>query len=99
MERYVGRGALCAFCFSSVALYLPSSACAVVLSEVLYDATGSDAGKSFVELYGTPGTNLSGWSLRGVNGGDGAVYASTYGVFPGLVQGVDLSQEDAVPAE
>lgn len=74
MERYVARGALCAFCFSSVALSLPSSACAVVLSEVLYDATGSDAGKSFVELYGTPGTDLSGWSLRGVNGGDGAVY-------------------------
>lgn len=74
MERYVARGALCAFCFSSVALSLPSSACAVVLSEILYDATGTDAGKVFVELYGAPGTDLGGWSLRGVNGGDGNVY-------------------------
>lgn len=74
MERSVARGALCALCFSSVALSLPSSACAVVLSEILYDATGTDAGKVFVELYGAPGTDLSGWSLRGVNGGDGSVY-------------------------
>lgn len=74
MERCIARGALCALCFSSAALSLPSSACAVVLSEILYDATGSDAGKVFVELYGAPGTDLGGWSLRGVNGGDGAVY-------------------------
>lgn len=74
MERYLARGALCALCLSSVALSLPSSACAVVLSEVLYDAAGSDGGKVFVELYGTPGTDLAGWTLRGVNGGDGTVY-------------------------
>lgn len=74
MERYATRGALCALCLSSVAMSFPSAACAVVISELLYDATGADAGRTFVELYGAPGTDLSGWSLRGVNGGDGSVY-------------------------
>lgn len=74
MERYAARGALCALCLSSVTLSFPTSACAVVISELLYDAAGTDAGKVFVELYGAPGTDLSGWTLRGVNGGDGSVY-------------------------
>lgn len=74
MERYAARGALCALCLSSVAMSFPTSACAVVISELLYDAAGTDAGKVFVELYGVPGTDLGGWSLRGVNGGDGSVY-------------------------
>jgi MYXO-CTERM domain-containing protein len=52
---------------------LAARAHAVVLSEVLYDATGSDNGKVFVELYGAPGTVLDGWKLEGVNGADGAV--------------------------
>jgi hypothetical protein len=46
---------------------------AVQISEVLYDATGSDNGKVFVELWGTAGTSLDGYTLEGVNGGDGAV--------------------------
>jgi hypothetical protein len=46
---------------------------AVQISEVLYDATGSDNGKVFVELWGTAGTSLDGYKLEGVNGGDGAV--------------------------
>ena len=53
---------------------LPSSAAALpLISEVLYDATGSDDGKSFVELYGTPGTLLDGMRLEGVNGAGGAI--------------------------
>lgn len=38
----------------------------VVISEIFYDAVGSDAGKEFIELYnrGTAGVNLSGWSLK-----------------------------------
>ncbi len=44
-----------------------------LLSEVLYDATGSDAGRGFVELYGAPGTSLEGLVLEGVNGANGAV--------------------------
>lgn len=74
MERYPYRGALCALCLSTLSLTLPSTAAAVVISEVLYDATGTDAGNVFVELYGAPGTDLGGWSLRGVNGADGNIY-------------------------
>lgn len=48
-------------------------AAAVQLSEVLYDAVGSDNGTIFVELYGAPGTSLDGWHIEGVNGADGAI--------------------------
>lgn len=44
-----------------------------VISEVFYDAVGSDDGLSFVELYGVPGASLSGLVLEGVNGANGAV--------------------------
>lgn len=84
MERYPFRGALCALCLSTLPLTLPSTAAAVVISEVLYDAVGTDAGNVFVELYGAPGTDLGGWSLRGVNGADGNVYRTVAlnGVIP-----------------
>lgn len=73
MERLIPRTGMCALCLSAV-LSLPATANAVLISEILYDASGTDAGKVFVELYGAPGTDLSGWSLQGVNGGDGATY-------------------------
>jgi hypothetical protein len=44
-----------------------------LISEVLYDAVGSDDGQSFVELYGPPGTVLDGITLEGVNGSNGAI--------------------------
>jgi hypothetical protein len=44
-----------------------------LLSEVFYDAVGSDNGHSFVEIHGTPGTSLDGFSIEGVNGSNGAV--------------------------
>ena len=44
-----------------------------LISEVFYDAVGSDDGQSFVELYGEPGTSLDGFTLEGVNGFNGAV--------------------------
>ena len=47
-----------------------------VISELLYDAVGADDGKSFVELYGTPGAALDGLRLQVVNGDTGAVAAS-----------------------
>ena len=47
-----------------------------VISEVLYDAAGTDNGSVFVELFGTPGTLLDGLLLEGVNGSDGSVYRS-----------------------
>lgn len=47
-----------------------------LISEVYYDAVGSDDGVSFVELYGAPGTLLDGLSVEVVNGADGAVVAT-----------------------
>ena len=44
-----------------------------LLSEVLYDAVGSDSGRVFVELHGVAGTSLEGLVLEGVNGANGAV--------------------------
>ena len=43
------------------------------ISEVFYDAVGSDNGHSFVELYGAPGTSLAGFVLEGVNGAGGGI--------------------------
>jgi hypothetical protein len=49
-------------------------ACALpVISEIYYDAPGSDDGQVFVELAGTPGTSLEGLVLEGVNGSGGVV--------------------------
>jgi hypothetical protein len=64
----------------------PARACALpLISEVFYDAAGSDNGKSFVELYGVPGTSLDGLVLEGVNGSNGAVgpVLILLGVIPG----------------
>ncbi len=58
----------------AILLGLPSAASALpLISEVFYDAVGSDDGLSFVELYGAPGTVLDGYTLEGVNGSNGAV--------------------------
>jgi len=68
-----------------VAALLPSVAGALpLLSEALYDVSGSDDGKVFVELYGTPGSSLDGLLLEGVNGSNGAVGPSLLlsGSFP-----------------
>ena len=42
-----------------------------LLSELFYDAVGSDDGLSFVELYGLPGTPLDGLVIEGINGANG----------------------------
>jgi hypothetical protein len=44
-----------------------------LISEVFYDAVGTDDGQSFVEIYGTPGASLDGFVIEGVNGADGSV--------------------------
>jgi hypothetical protein len=44
-----------------------------LLSEVFYDAAGSDNGKSFVEIFAAPGSALDGFFLEGVNGANGAI--------------------------
>lgn len=53
-----------------------SANAAPVISEVLYDAVGSDNGYMFVELYGAPGDSLSGLSLQGINGSTGVSYVT-----------------------
>lgn len=46
----------------------------VLISEALVDASGSDNGRTFVELAGPPGLSLAGYTLVGVNGGTGDAY-------------------------
>ncbi|MFQ5417752.1 MAG: hypothetical protein ACE5FL_11985 [Myxococcota bacterium] len=59
-----------------VALAPHTAAALPLLSEVFYDAAGSDNGLGFVEIYGSPGTILDGFVLEGVNGAHGAVTPS-----------------------
>ncbi len=63
----VAIGFLAAFVVAPEALAFP------LISEVFYDAVGSDDGQTFVELYGDPGTPLDELQLEVVNGSDGAV--------------------------
>ncbi len=46
----------------------------ILISEIFYDAVGHDSGLVFVELIGTPGTSLDGFSLLGINGDSGNTY-------------------------
>jgi hypothetical protein len=70
--------ALAAFAFAAPAAALPT------ISEVLYDAVGSDDGQGFVELYGEAGASLDGLRLELVNGDGGAIATrlTLFGVFP-----------------
>jgi hypothetical protein len=44
-----------------------------LVSELFYDAVGSDDGQSFVEISGEPGSSLEGFVIEGVNGSNGDV--------------------------
>jgi len=59
-------------------LLLPHARAAALplISEVYYDAVGTDDGLSFIELYGAPGTDLGGYLLEGINGSNGDVVPS-----------------------
>lgn len=65
-------------------LVAPAAQAVPLISELFYDAEGTDDGKSFVELYGTPGASLDGLRLEVVNGDNGAVVTglNLAGVFP-----------------
>src|SRR5690606_13242694 len=52
--------------------FSPAASALPILSELYYDAVGSDDGESFVELYGLPGTSLDGLAIDGINGSNGA---------------------------
>ena len=57
-----------------LALTAPEPARATpLISEVFYDAVGSDDGHSFVELAGEPDASVDGLVLEGVNGAGGGV--------------------------
>jgi hypothetical protein len=79
------RSCTCGAAGLLVLALVPATAHALpVISEVFYDAIGSDDGLSFVELHGAPGTSLAGLALEGVNGANGAVGPSLalIGVIP-----------------
>lgn len=73
----------------------PVAQAQTIISEVLYDAAGTDNGNVFVELFGSPGTVLDGWLLEGVNGSDGSVYRSVSltGIIP--LDGVFVIGDDS----
>jgi hypothetical protein len=56
---------------------MPATASALpLISEVFYDAVGSDDGQGFVEISGAPGTDLTGLFIEGINGSGGGVTVS-----------------------
>ncbi|RMG30763.1 MAG: hypothetical protein D6721_03035 [Gammaproteobacteria bacterium] len=55
-------------------LFGGSTAHAVSISEIFYDAVGRDADHTFIELVGRPGESLDGLILVGVNGSNGEDY-------------------------
>ncbi len=67
MIRMAFETAIATFAMVVTAQALP------LLSEVYYDAPGSDDGESFVELAGSPGFLLDGFVVEGINGSNGAV--------------------------
>ena len=92
-----GRGAVPTWA-ASIALLLaagPASALPL-LSEVFYDATGSDNGQSFVEIYGDPGTLLDGFSIEGVNGSNGAVATSSTRMFSPVLETASCTRSPIV---
>lgn len=57
----------------------PLSAQLVVINEILYDTPGDDnPSQLFTELWGTPGTSLSGWTLVGTQGSTGEDYVTIH---------------------
>ncbi len=74
----------CAAGLFALAFWPAPSLALPVISEVFYDAVGSDDGQSFVELYGTPGASLAGLVLDNINGANGGVGPSLAlsGTFP-----------------
>ena len=68
-QRMLASVVLCGFLASAG---VPALA-APLISEVFYDALGSDNGAGFVELWGSPGTDLVGFRLEVINGAGGGV--------------------------
>jgi len=58
----------------SLLLIIPTCSASVLISEVFYDAVGSDDSKEFVELYNptSQDINITGWEIEMGNGYDGS---------------------------
>jgi hypothetical protein len=76
LRRASARAPLGFATLAAAALLSAPAAALPLISEVLYDPTGTDNGFEFIELYGAPGTILDGFVLEGVNGADGSVTPS-----------------------
>ena len=74
-RRFASPVAL-ALIVSASGLATPSEtrAAPVVIQELLYDGSGTDAPEAFTELFGEPGMMLDGWLLVGINGSTGTAY-------------------------
>jgi hypothetical protein len=95
LKRNISKPAAQGLLAISGALAMTVVQAQTVISEVLYDAAGTDNGNVFVELFGAPGTFLDGLLLEGVNGADGSIYSSIMlsGVIP--ADGVFVIGDDA----
>jgi hypothetical protein len=88
-------------------LFAPAAFAQVMINEFLYDTPSTDdTNIMYVEIYGPSGTDLSGWSLVGINGNGGAVYltVSLTGTIPAdgyyVVGGAGVPNVDQVsPAD
>ena len=59
----------------SLCLLAPLAFGQVILNEILYDTIGDDdTSIMYTELYGPAGTDLTGWTIVGINGNGGAPY-------------------------
>jgi hypothetical protein len=76
MRSKILGGVRVALCSLGLLAPLAAQSVPILLSEVFYDAAGTDNGLSFVELYAAPGTSLDGVVLEGVNGSNGAITPS-----------------------
>ena len=85
MKNQIGRGARVGLAGALLWIAAAPASALPLISEVFYDATGSDNGKSFVEIHAPAGTSVDGWVVEGINGANGAVAGSVAlsGIVPG----------------
>ena len=73
---------------------VPQGQTVVFINEIHYDNSGADAGEA-IEIAGTEGVSLSGWSLKLYNGSNGTVYntRNLSGVIPNAGNGFGFVAE------
>lgn len=70
MQRTTNWGLLC-LATGAALIASPMAFAMPLLSEIYYDAPGSDDGQVFVEIWGASGTSLDGYFVEGINGANG----------------------------